>query len=202
MSPAFTHLHSSKCFLFISISMSQGPLYGGSTPFTTLPNSIIRGGHGGLNIAVLLAIFSHGLCWASAATLAKEVGCGRTTIFRAIKYWKEHGAKVGIFLKENRSTEQKTGKTTTYEIVFGTCTTGEHPKAGRVPPANTGCTTGEHLRVPPANTKKNPEKKIKEEEGNFSLKKEDKGRGGFGSLRDVVGADPKLAFLLNKKSEL
>ena len=92
----------------------QNQKYGGSVPFTTLPNGLIRGGHGGNNMMVLLAILSHGVCWASAETISKEVGCSRRTVYEAIKYWKENGEKYGVSFEETN----RNGNTTIYEIVI------------------------------------------------------------------------------------
>lgn len=56
-----------------------------------VPNEIARGGHGGVNMAVLVAILSHGVCWASIETLAKEAGVNAKSVRKAIKYWVDRG---------------------------------------------------------------------------------------------------------------
>lgn len=71
-------------------------------PFTCIPNRIIRGGHGATNLALLAVILSHGECYASAKTLAKELRCNRHTVFNAIKYWENLG--VITVTRQNRKT--------------------------------------------------------------------------------------------------
>ena len=84
-------------------------------PFAALPNQVCRGGHGAINIAVLAVLLSHGRTWASAATMAREIGCSRTSVFNAIKYWIENGTEYGIRIKaEGRGTSS--GETTVYEV--------------------------------------------------------------------------------------
>ena len=65
-------------------------------PFVALPHHIVRGGHGAINIAVLSVILSHGKCFASVKTIAKEVGCGDRVVRKAIKYWRENAKKLNI----------------------------------------------------------------------------------------------------------
>ena len=134
----------------------QNQKYGGSVPFTTLPNELIRGGHGGNNMMVLLTILSHGVCWASAETISKEVGCSRRTVYEAIRYWKENGEKYGVSFEET----SRDGDTTIYQIVIHMVC---HKGTGGVQPAHGGCAAGAHLPVQPAHTKKNPIKNNPEE---------------------------------------
>ena len=100
-----------------------------SYPFAALPNQVCRGGHGAVNVAVLAAMMSHGVTTASAATLAKEVGCSRTSVFAAIKYWIRNGIECGVDVKA-RGRGSKSGNTTVYEIVVrrmeGGCSHSEH----------------------------------------------------------------------------
>lgn len=67
-----------------------------SYPFAALPNQIARGGCGAINVAVLAAILSRGRSTCIAATLAKDVGCDRKSIFQALRYWDENGSKFGV----------------------------------------------------------------------------------------------------------
>jgi len=67
-----------------------------SYPFTTVPNQISQGGHGAANLAVLVAMLSHGDSIVSAATLAKEVGCSERAVEKAIQYWVKNGKSAGI----------------------------------------------------------------------------------------------------------
>lgn len=83
-----------------------------SYPFAALPNQICRGGHGAINLAVLAVLLSHGKTTASAATMAKEVGCDRKSVFAAIKYWLEKGPEFGM--KIHATT--RNGQSTVYEI--------------------------------------------------------------------------------------
>lgn len=83
-----------------------------SYPFAAVPNQIIRGGHGAINLAVLTALLSHGKTTCSVNKLAKEIGCNRKSIFPAIRYWMERGAEFGIVLKA----KTKNGAPTVYEI--------------------------------------------------------------------------------------
>lgn len=71
------------------------------TGFTAIPNYIIRGGHGRINLAVLIVIASHGAnsdrgCIASIATIAKEAGCDPKTVRKSIKYWQSKSSELDI----------------------------------------------------------------------------------------------------------
>lgn len=81
-------------------------------PFAALPNQVCRGGHGAINIATLAVLLSHGRTFASGKTMAKEVGCSRASIFKAIKYWIDNGGQYGITIR----TDPKLGETTVYEV--------------------------------------------------------------------------------------
>lgn len=118
--------------------------------YTKIPNDLLRGGHGIANIAVLCAALSHGKCWASAETLAKEVGCKRHTVFKALSYW----VKFGYLEKIARN-----GKTSVYNFVHTSAQsgTGGVPKWARVP-------------VPERAHEEEQYKNNKEEGANFSLK--------------------------------
>lgn len=83
-----------------------------SYPFAAVPNQVIRGGHGAINIAVLAALLSHGKTFARAETIAQEIGCDRKSVYKAVNYWIEHGPAVNVFLKR----EHRDGKTTLFEI--------------------------------------------------------------------------------------
>jgi hypothetical protein len=69
-----------------------------SYPFAAIPNQIVRGGHGAINVAVFAALLSHGTTTASQQTLAREVGCTIKSIRKALVYWQEHGAANGVFM--------------------------------------------------------------------------------------------------------
>jgi hypothetical protein len=82
----------------------------GDYPFARLPRWVCRGGHGSINVAVFAALLSHGRSRvegetvvyvgirASAATLAREVGCDRKSVFLALRYWRERGPAHGIVI--------------------------------------------------------------------------------------------------------
>lgn len=96
-------------------------------PFAAVPNQIVRGGHGAINLAVFTALLSHGTITASAETIADEIGCSRRSVFNAISYWAKNGEKNGIKI---RSTS-RLGETTIYDIeITHMCTptraTGAH----------------------------------------------------------------------------
>ena len=80
--------------------------------FVRIPNSVIRGSHGAFNLAVLMVIRSHGECWASLSTLAKEIGCGRTSVVRGIVYWMKNGQKFGVEILR----ESSKGRSATYRV--------------------------------------------------------------------------------------
>lgn len=56
--------------------------------YIQLPHRIIRGTHGPYRLAVLCAVMSRGKCWASASTLAKDIGCNEKTVRKAFQYWR------------------------------------------------------------------------------------------------------------------
>lgn len=65
-------------------------------PFVAIPHHIVRGGHGAINIAVLSVILSHGKCFASVKTIAKEAGCSEKPTRKAIKYWRDNAKRLNI----------------------------------------------------------------------------------------------------------
>lgn len=67
-------------------------------PFAAIPNHVIRGGHGAVNLAVLAVLLSHGTSTAALQTLADELGVKRETVKKGIEYWKAEGAAFGINL--------------------------------------------------------------------------------------------------------
>ncbi len=81
-------------------------------PFAAVPNQVIRGGHGAINIAVLAALLSHGKTFARAETIALEVGCDRKSVFKSINYWIVNGPAINIYLHR----EHRNGKTTLFEV--------------------------------------------------------------------------------------
>lgn len=68
-------------------------------PFVAIPHHIMRGGHGAINIAVLGVILSHGKCFASVKTIAKEAGCSEKPTRKAIKFWRDHAKDLGFIFK-------------------------------------------------------------------------------------------------------
>ena len=67
-----------------------------SYPFVALPHQIARGGHGAINLAVLAVIMSHGRCFASIPTIAKEVGCSEKPVRKSIKYWRDNAKRLNM----------------------------------------------------------------------------------------------------------
>ena len=118
-------------------------------PFAAVPNQVIRGGVGAINLAVLCGLLSRGESTCSATTLSKELGISRTSFFSAIKFWKENGDRFGVQIFSESRAEK--GETTIYRIVINRmegCSTGE---LGGVQQADTpvqqvngGRSTGEH----------------------------------------------------------
>ncbi len=96
--------------------------------FTQVSNHILRGGHGIANIAVLSTIMSHGKCWASAATITKEVGCDRHTVFKVIQYWENLGV-----LNVSRKHGQTSVITTSGENSTGTSVENHTTPVGKTP---------------------------------------------------------------------
>lgn len=80
-------------------------------PFVAIPHHIVRGGHGAINLAVLAIIVSHGNCFASIPTMAKEVGCGEKVVRKSLKFWKENAKKLGIEFEFKDGTEKHTTHT-------------------------------------------------------------------------------------------
>lgn len=81
-------------------------------PFAAIPNSIIRGGHGPINVHVLAYVVSRGDAFASVATMAKEIGCSQRSVRNALKYWDAHASQHGIrFFKKQRG-----GRSTIYRV--------------------------------------------------------------------------------------
>ena len=131
-------------------------------PFAAVPNQVIRGGIGAINLAVLCALLSRGESTCSATTLSKELGISRTSFFSAIKFWKENGDRFGVQIFSESRAEK--GETTIYKIIInrmdGGRSTGEQ---GGVQSADTpvqqvngGRSTGEHKEEP---LKNNPKRK-------------------------------------------
>lgn len=89
-----------------------------SYPFAAVPNQVARGGHGAINLAVLVVILSHGECTASAKTIAKEVGCCEKMVKKAIKYWIENGKAAGIEFIHKTRKEGKVNKTNVSRVVI------------------------------------------------------------------------------------
>jgi len=85
-----------------------------SYPFAAVPNHIVRGGHGAINLAVFTVLLSHGRCNASLKTIAKEVGCDIKSVRSSIKYWVTVAHLVGITIKH----KEKLGDTNIYEIII------------------------------------------------------------------------------------
>lgn len=113
-------------------------------PFAALPNQVCRGGHGAINVAVLAVMLSHGRTTAAASTLAREIGCSRTSVFAAINYWIEHGPAFGITIKS----EARQGETTVYEIDIQRMEEPVQLANAPVQPANTTRSTREHKEEP------------------------------------------------------
>lgn len=137
-------------------------------PFAAVPNQLVRGGHGLKNLCVLVALLSHGKTTASAATLAREIGCDRKSIFAAIKYWVEEGPKHGVYVRG----KGKVGRPTIYEIeiermedVAETRTeNGTGRNATSAENGTRGVPETEHPPVPKTVHKEEPLKKNKEED--------------------------------------
>jgi len=126
-------------------------------PFAAVPNQIIRGGHGAINLAVLTCILSHGRTTASIMTMAKEIGCDKKSILPSIHYWIEKGESFGvkIWMKKRR------GSTTIIEVEVN-CMEEPHPKTtspenGSTPHPKTG-----HLPHPKTGHEEEPIKKTKD----------------------------------------
>lgn len=142
-------------------------------PFAAVPNQVCREGHGAINIAVLATLLSHGVTTASASTIAREIGCSRTSVFKAINYWLENGKKYGIkILAEGRG--ENSGKVTVYEITIDRMEEKPvHSANGLKEGARTlrerGCSLRERGPVQPANTKKNTKKTKEEDTGAFDV---------------------------------
>ncbi|MDD5726267.1 MAG: hypothetical protein PHC53_02540 [Patescibacteria group bacterium] len=133
-------------------------------PFAAIPNQVLRGGHGPVNVAVLAVLMSHGRSTASAKTLADEVGCDRKSIFKAIAYWVDKGPAFGIFLRTSGG--KTTGKATIIEIEITTCTeNGTGAVEGCTENGTGGVPKTEHLPVPKTVHKEEPIKKNPEEDG-------------------------------------
>lgn len=92
--------------------MEQGSKIG--YPFAAVPNQIVRGGVGVVNLAVFASILSHGECFASIATIAKEIDCGPKRVRSAIKWWRENAEKFGISFNY----EERRGFTPVIHIVI------------------------------------------------------------------------------------
>lgn len=125
-------------------------------PFAAVPNQVLRGGHGALNIAVLAVLLSHGRTTASVSTIAREIGCDRKSVLPAIRYWKENGPTFGIEI-QLKGGGQKTGTPTIYEVVIHKMETptpengrGGGPKTGQGGGPKTG-----HKEEPLRKTHKN-----------------------------------------------
>ncbi len=103
---------------------------GFDTGFTMVPHYLGRGGHG-IHLTVLVAILGHGNCWASMATLAKEVGCSVSSIQRSILYWIERGPIYGVFLTKV-SGKQK-GTTSTISVRLAVSVSPKTSNGGSVP---------------------------------------------------------------------
>ncbi len=131
-------------------------------PFAAIPNQVLRGGHGPVNVAVLAVLMSHGKSTASARTLADEIGCDRKSIFKAIAYWKEVGPKFGILI----TTTGDVGRPTVVEIEITTCTeNGTGVSDTRTENGTGGVPKTEHPPVPKTeHIEEDSEKKITEED--------------------------------------
>lgn len=130
-------------------------------PFAAIPNQVLRGGHGAINVAVLAVLMSHGRSTASAKTLANEIGCDRKSVFSAINYWKESGPRYGIFL----TTSENIGQATVIEIEITTCTeNGTGTTGGCTENGTGGVPKTVHPPVPKTVHKEEPIKKNLEED--------------------------------------
>ena len=137
-------------------------------PFAAIPNHIARGGHGAINIAVLVAMISHGRVTASIDTIAKEVGCGHNSVRSAIKYWVKIKDSVGMKMYR----QERNGSSNIYKIEFTRMDAtptgsgrGGVPKTTGVPLPNQGHEEEQERRIiknPPKSPKRGtPEKSFR-----------------------------------------
>lgn len=122
--------------------------------FTQIPNHILRGGHG-LHTLVLGVILSHGVCWASASTLAKEAGVSTRTVWRSIKYWVKNGEKNGVFLRITSGKHSGCTSVIGIELndIIALPTDEGVPQRHRgMPDRHRGCATGADKENPEKNT--------------------------------------------------
>ncbi len=144
-----------------------------SYPFSAVPNQVCRGGVGAINIAVLAVLLSHGTTTASLKTIAREVGCSRSSIATAIRFWIDNGRKYGVSIVSSER-GGKTGVPTVYEVIITEmkepdpmpnedepvqlmdtpCPTNGHPLSNIRTP---GCPTNGHKEEP---IKNNPKEDI------------------------------------------
>lgn len=158
-------------------------------PFAAVPNQIIRGGHGAINIAVLAALLSHGKVTASGATLAREIGCSRASVFGALKYWKSHGKENGIVLRFI----PRHGETSVYEVEITHMENRTRPTNGHPCPTN-----GRPTRLTRGH-KEEPYKKNQEEEGAGDMWiSPHRGGKGAESLKEILSR--RAAYPVSKKA--
>ena len=81
-------------------------------PFAAVPSTIIRGGHGPINLHVLAYIIDRGDTFTAIPTMAREIGCSEKSIRKSLRYWDVHAKQYGIIFHQDR----RDGRTTIYRV--------------------------------------------------------------------------------------
>jgi len=140
-------------------------------PYTRIPNDIIRGGHGAIQLAVLCAIASRGKCFASVKTLADDIGCSDRTVRRTLPYWSRVAEETSTLIWRQYG---QRGRTYTIQATFPDLSPlGSDEKDG-------GIGQPDRARGTRSPTKKNSERRFMEEVEAF----------GFGSGSESGSIQP------------